>query len=117
MEPEHCVADACARWQAALGRPRDDSDLTMSRLSMAVNQFAHRGEWGPLRPLFHAAQDFLLTIATVTRNAAMAPGPDMDTELGERLREAYRSTAQAHNAIVDVLQSLDHGRCSLRRGC
>ena len=111
MDAERYVGDVCTRWRNAVGRPRDDTDLTMSRLNMAVNQLAHQGQWGPVRPLFEVAQDFLLTLANVSRNAAMAPGPDLTTQLGDRLREVYRSASDAHNAVVDVLQSLDHGRC------
>lgn len=111
MNAEQYVGDTCARWRNAVGSPRDDTDLTMSRLNMAVNQLAHRGEWGPVRPLFQAAQDFLLTLANMSRNAAMAPGPDLTTELGDRLREVYRAATDAHNAVVNVLQSLDQERC------
>ncbi len=110
MDPEQYVGDTCARWRNAVGRPRDDTDLTMSRLNMAVNQLAHRGEWGRVRPLFEAAQDFLLTLANMSRNAAMAPGPDLTTELGGKLREAYSAIAQAHNSVVDVLHGIDFER-------
>jgi hypothetical protein len=110
MDAEQCVRDTCTRWRDAVGRPRDDTDLTMSRLNMAVNQLAHRGQWGSVRPLFETAQDFLLTLANVARNAAMAPGPELTTELGKKLGEAYSAVAQAHNSVVDVLYSIDHQR-------
>jgi hypothetical protein len=111
MGAEQYVGDTCARWRNAVGSPRDATDLTMSRLNMAVNELAHRGEWGAVRPLLQVAQDFLLILANVSRNAAMAPGPDLTTELGEGLRAVYRAAADAHNAVLDVLQSLDHERC------
>lgn len=110
MDAEQSVRDTCARWRSAVGTPRDDTDPTMPQLAMAVNELAHRGEWGPVRPLFEAAQDFLLTLASMARSAAMAPGPDRTTELGDRLRDAYELTAQAHNAVVDIVRSLDHQR-------
>lgn len=110
MNAEQYVDDTCARWRNAVGNPRDDTDLTMSRLNMAVNQLAHYGQWGRVRPLFETAQDFLLTLANVSRNAAMAPGPDLTTELGDKLREAYSTVAQAHNSVVDVLQSINYER-------
>lgn len=108
MDAEQHISDMCVRWRNAVGRPRDDTDLTMSRLNMAVNELAHRGQWEPVRPLFEASPDFILILANVSRNAAMAPGPDLATELGDRLREVYRTAADAHNAVVDVLQSLNH---------
>jgi hypothetical protein len=111
MDAEQYVGDTYTRWRNAVGGPRNDTDLTMSRLNIAVNQLAHRGEWGLARSLFQAAQDFLLTLANVSRNAAMTPGPDLTTELGDRLGESYSAAAQAHNAVVDALQHLDHERC------
>ena|SRR3712207_448381 len=110
MDAEQYVDDTCARWRNAVGSPHDDTDLTMSRLNMAVNQLAHQGEWGRVRPLFEAAQDFLLTLANMSRNAAMAPGPHLTTELGAKLGEVYSAVAQAHNSVVDVLQSINYER-------
>jgi hypothetical protein len=74
MNAEQYVHDTFLRWRNAIGHPQDDTDLAMSRLNMSVNELAHCGEWKSVDPLFQAAQDFLLTFANVTRNAAMAPG-------------------------------------------
>ena len=108
MDPEQYIADIAARWRDAIGNPRDDTDLAMSRLNMAVNELAHQGQWRRARQLFEVAQDFLLVLANVSRNAAMAPGPHLGTEIGNKLGDAYRAAADAHNAIVAVLETLNN---------
>jgi hypothetical protein len=101
---------SCARWCDSAERLRDDTDLTMSRLNLAASELAYRGMWGRVRLLFQAVQDFRLALVNFSRNVAMAPVLDLTTELGDKLRAAYRAAVQVHNAVVDVLQSLHHER-------
>lgn len=108
VDAEQYVTDTLTRWRNAIGNPHDDTDPTMSRLNIAINELAQQGEWRHARSLYEVARDVLLVLANVSRNAAMAPGPHLGTEVGSKLGEAYRATAEAHNAVVAVLESLNN---------